>query len=128
MEGFHGSISYVGVQTVVQSGQSNVLRCRNWVDSDGNPSSGYAHGIGFSVTFQDGPRGKDDNGVLHPANGAFVEDLLAAAMQRLAFFQNSKFACAENAEAIEHIHAAISALERRSSARRSRGVLGSHST
>jgi hypothetical protein len=128
MEGFHGSISYVGCQTVVQSGQSNVLRCRNWVDKDGNPSSGYAHGIGFSVTFQDGPRGKDDQGQLQPANGAFVEDLLTAAMQRLAFFQNSRFNCSENAEAIEHINKALQALNRRASGRAQRGVLGSNQT
>lgn len=126
MEGFHGSIAYSGVQKVVQSGQSNHIRCRDWVDADGNPSSGYAQGVGMSVVFQDGPRGKRDDGTLQPANGAFVEDLLVAAMQRLAFFQNSKFAHPANADAIEHIAAAIKSLESRAKQRSDRGVLGAN--
>lgn len=124
MEGIHGSISHIGVQKVVQSGQSNPIRCRDWLDKDGNPASGYAHGVGMSVVFQDGPRGKLNDGTLAPASGAFVEDLLVAAMQRLAFFQQTKFAHDKNAEAIEHLHRAIDALDSRAKERARRGVLG----
>lgn len=114
------------MQTTWNQGQSNTLRCRNYLDGDGNPASGYVHGPGFSATFQDGPRGKDENGNLAPANGAFVEDLLAGAFQRLAHFQGTKFKHAKNAEAMEHIQRAIDALSSRAQERAARGVLGAN--
>lgn len=107
-------------------GQSNEVTARNHVDAAGNPAGGYAHGVGMCISFQDGPRGKGPDGSLGPANGAFVEDLLVAAQQRLAFFQESKFAHGANAEAIRHIHYAIEALHSRTKERESRGVLGQH--
>ena len=114
------------MQFTWNQGQSNVLRCRNYTDANGNPAGGYAHGVGITISWQDGPRGKNSSGELEPANGAFVEDALAAAFQRLAHFQNSKFKHERNAEAMEHIQNAINALNRRASERSSRGVLGSN--
>lgn len=104
-------------------GQSNEVTARNHVDADGNPAGGYAHGIGFCVSFQDGPRGKRGE-VLNPPNGAFVEDLMVAARQRLAFFQQSQYAHEANAEAIRHLDYAIECLHKRALERQSRGVLG----
>jgi hypothetical protein len=111
-------------QTVTTIGQSNPVRSRNYVDENGNPAGGYAHGIGLCVNFQDGPRGKTDGGELRPANGAFVEDLLVAAAERLRFFQSSRFAHPANQEAIDHINEAIRALHVRATDRAARGVLG----
>lgn len=105
-------------------GESNILICRNLCDREGNPAGGYAHGPGMTIAWQDGPRGKNPDGSLAPANGAFVEDALAAAHERLSFFQSSKFMHADNAEAIAHIQLAIDALSRRAKARAARGVLG----
>ena len=105
-------------------GQSNEITARNHVDSNGNPAGGYAHGVGMCVSFQDGPRGKTHAGDLAPANGAFVEDLLVAARQRLSFFQESRFACDANAECIRHIDYCIETLHNRAKERASRGVLG----
>jgi hypothetical protein len=113
-------------QDRVQMAQSNELNCRNYTDEHGNPSGGYAHGPGLCVEFQDGPRGKDAGGNLAPANGAFVEDLLVAARQRLAFFQRSRFAHNANANAMMHIEHALRALEERANERSGRGVLGSN--
>lgn len=104
-------------------GQSNEVLCRNYTDGN-NPSGGYAHGPGMCIAWQDGPRGKDIHGNLAPANGAFVEDALVAAYQRLAFFQDSQYAHPANAEAMDHINAAINALHARAIERASRGVLG----
>lgn len=115
-----------GPQIVVQSGQSNPIRTRDVVDIEGNPAGGYAHGIGLCVSFQDGPRGRDETGALKPANGAFVEDLLVAAAGRLEFFQASRFACDANADALKGIYSALTALHARAQSREARGVLGSH--
>jgi hypothetical protein len=111
-------------QRIEQMGQSNEIRCRN-IWQNGKPTGGYAHGPGMCIAWQDGPRGTVD-GVLQPANGAFVEDALVAAHQRLDFFQRSEFVHPDNAEAMGHIQSAIDALHRRAKARAERGVLGSH--
>lgn len=124
MDGFPGSIDYVGQQILTRNGQSNLITCRNYVDWDGNPGGGYAHGPGMCIAWQDGPRGKNDDGTLKPANGAFVEDALQAAAQRLAFFQQSKYADPANADALIYIDAAIKRLQRRAEERAARGVLG----
>ncbi len=109
-----------------QMGQSNPVLCSNSVGVDGNPTSGYAHGVGMCIAWQDGPRGKNPDGTLGPATGAFVEDALVAAKQRLEFFQRSKYACEENQSAIDSIAFAIDHLARRAGKRAERGVLGQH--
>ena len=113
-----------GPQQIRSAGQSNPIRCRNYIDGDGNPSSGYVHGVGMTIVFQDGPRGSTIGGELNPPNGAFVQDALLAAYQRLEFFQASRYACQANADAMLHIERAIEALHERAIERRSRGVLG----
>lgn len=110
--------------TVVCGGQSNGILCRNFTDNNGNPAGGYAHGRGISIVWQDGPRGKLPNGELAASNGAFVEDALVAAWQRLKFFQSSHFDHADNFEAMTHIQRALGSLERRAKERAARGVLG----
>ena len=113
-------------QQIAQLGQSNQIRCRNYVDVEGNPTGGYAHGPGMCVAFQDGPRGKTPDGTLQPANGTFVEDLITAAYQRLAFFQGSKFKHECNHRAMLHLEAALAALQERAKERAERGVLGAN--
>lgn len=120
----HSTTVFEGPQGVVTVAESNPIRTRNYTDADGNPAGGYAHGPGMCVSFQDGPRGRREDGTLAPANGAFVEDLLTAALQRLEFFQGSKYRHEANQEAIRHIVDALAALQNRATERRSRGVLG----
>lgn len=114
------------MQTQNQIGQSNNVIARNYTDNEGNPAGGYAHGVGLCIAWQDGPRGKNEDGTLLPANGAFVEDVLVAAHQRLDFFQRSKFTHPDNAEAMSHIYQAIECLNRRARERAARGVLGNN--
>jgi hypothetical protein len=80
----------------------------------------------MSIVWQDGPRGKDADGNLMPANGAFVEDAIAAAIQRLEFFQASKFKHEANQHAINKLHEALEALNSRAIKRAERGVLGAN--
>lgn len=112
------------MQTKNVAGQSNIVTARNYFDDQGNPAGGYAHGVGFCVSWQDGPRGKQPDGSLAPANGAFVEDLLVAVAQRLAFFQSTQYAHEANAEAMRLVNTAIETLAERARERANRGVLG----
>lgn len=77
------------------------------------------------INWQDGPRGQED-GTLAPPNGAFVEDVLWAALQRLEFFQESQYRCRENAIAITKIEEALFILKDRQLSRSERGVEGKH--
>ena len=108
----------------------------NFSDADGNPAGGNAKHVHvesaldgpitherFNIDWQDGPVDRKGAG---SANGAFVEDVLDVCARRLLFYENSAFACPENAEALEHVIAAIAALDRRRTARRAEGVEGQH--
>ena len=107
------------------------------VDSDGNPAGGNArdgpinhtdpHRCGFPgilIRWQDGPVA--DRHRYGAQNGAFVEDVLLCVKKRIEFYQASKFACMENAQALESVQTAIKALEDRRKDRRDRGVEGKH--
>lgn len=98
------------------------------VDPNGNPAGGITCGRGFNIAWQNGPL-VDPDGERGEQNGAFVEDIIAAAYGRLTFYQqagNGKFACLENAIAIEHLEAAFEALGRRTKRREAAGVEGTH--
>lgn len=107
------------------------IKATNVVDKDGNPTGGTVNmRMGernpLRVQWQDGPRGKDAEGNLGPSNGAFVEDVIWAALQRLEFFQTSKYAHPANAEAVSHLHQALEMLNTRRVERADRGVEGQH--
>lgn len=78
------------------------------------------------VKWQDGPRGQGEGQPLADPNGAFVEDVLWAALQRLEFFQDSKYRDRGNALAITHIEGALQALKDRQLERSFRNVEGKH--
>lgn len=82
------------------------------------------------INWQDGARGMDENPdgtpVLADPNGAFVEDVLWAALQRLEFFQESQYRCRENAIAITKIGEALFIMKDRQLSRSNRGVEGKH--
>lgn len=94
------------------------------LDADGNPAGGSTFGQGFAIAWQDGPLGREGERTL--ANGAFVEHVIEAAINRLAFYQSTKFAHPRNAQALEHLKAAIGALQMRTVERQARGVEGTH--
>ena len=103
----------------------NPLQVVNFVDSLGNPTGGGVEGVGLSVQWQNGPLGNP------PAlsNGAFLEDLIEAARQRLIFYQTAaegKFACRENALALTKLEEASMWLQARRDDRGARGVQGTY--
>lgn len=78
------------------------------------------------VNWQDGPRGQGEGQPLADPNGAFVEDVLWAALQRLEFFNESKYRDRANSLAITHIEQALQALKDRQLERSHRNVEGKH--
>ncbi len=107
--------------------ERNTLICVNDTDGSGNPTGGEVTGIGLDIIWQRGPLGRSPN-IARP-NGAFVDDVIEAARQRLAFYQEAaggKFACRENAIAITKLEEALHWLYARRQAREARGVQGTH--
>jgi len=96
----------------------------NYVDEQGNPAGGVVTGKGLEITWQDGPLGRGED--RQEPNGAFVETVINAVAQRIAYYQDSKFHCIENAIALGHLNAALEVLNERTNARNDRDVEGTH--
>lgn len=104
-----------------------LLDGHNDIDADGNPAGGEVKIAGSDalyVRWQNGPLAID--GVQREPNGAFAEDVIAAAIYRLEHYQQSRFACRDNAKALKHLYKALAALEHRTAERTARGVEGTH--
>lgn len=93
-------------------------------DTLGRPAGGITTGNGFAINWQNGPLAVD--GVRKEPNGAFVEDVIAAAIGRIEFYQSGEFHCLENAAALGHLKAAAEVLAERTRDRERRGVEGTH--
>lgn len=100
------------------------INVQNQIDENGNPTGGSVDGTGLNIRWQNGPLGRGDE--RKEANGAFVETVIAAAKQRLEFYQDSKFNCDYNAKAIQALDNAIWILNQRTADRETRGVEGEH--
>jgi len=100
------------------------------IDEDGNPAGGTSKAIGIDIRWQDGPIPKTEKGEpMQSPNGAFVEGVIEAAIQRIQFFQtatNGKFACRQNALALTKLEEALHWLDDRTAERIKRNVEGSH--
>lgn len=115
------------------------IRSEHFKDADGNPSGGNTFGAGFSIGWQHGPLGSHDakcnlsipNGCVagctrKPQNGAFVEDVIEAAADRIRHYQGTKFACNENAMALHSLEQALKYLDARTKAREAKGTEGTY--
>ena len=94
------------------------------IDENGNPNGGITSGKGFLIEWQKGPLGCGEN--RKEPNGAFVEGVIAAAIGRIKFYQDSKFKCRENAIALTHLETALLWLQARTAEREKKGVEGTH--
>ena len=94
------------------------------MDQDHNPAGGSTIGVGINIKWQNGPLGRGDDRV--PPNGAFVEDVIAAAVGRLKFYQASQFSCRENALAITKLEEALHWCNHRTMRREEEGTEGTH--
>jgi hypothetical protein len=95
--------------------KSDDVKSQFKTDENNNPTGGSTTGIGMSIEWQDGIK---NNG----QNGAFVEDVITAAIQRLEFFNDSKFRCRENSLAITKLEEALLWLNYRTANRQNQGV------
>lgn len=102
----------------------------HFYDENGNPAGGTTTGTGISISWQNGPLAVD--GVRKEPNGAFVDGVISAAIDRLKFYQGelpdttAKFKCRENALAITKLEEALHWLNHRTAEREARGVEGTH--
>lgn len=96
----------------------------NLKNEEGAPTGGGVRGTGLWIDWQHGPLGRGEE--RKEPNGAFVETVIAAAKQRLEFYQESDFACQENADAIESLDEALRDLDSRTKSREEREVEGTH--
>lgn len=102
------------------------INCDNQLDEHGRPAGGFVTGIGIAIKWQDGPL--REQGTDEPAepNGAFVETVIAAALQRIEHYQEGQFRCRENALAITKLEEALHWLDHRTKDREARKVEGTH--
>lgn len=96
----------------------------HWLDEHDRPEGGCTFGVGFAISWQHGPLGRGDD--RREPNGAFVEAIIKAAIGRIHFYNLNGFDCDENHEAIQHLEAALDALNSRTSRRERQGVEGTH--
>lgn len=98
----------------------------HWTDPDTQtPDGGQTFGPGFAVVWQRGPM-VDASGNRKTQNGAFVEDIIKAAVDRLEYYQGTKFAGTYNSQALMFLNQALDVLSQRTAERASRGVEGTH--
>ena len=97
---------------------------QHWNDENGNPEGGIASGTGFTISWQHGPLGRDEERV--KPNGAFVEDVIEACVDRISYYQDSRFNCSKNASALSFLKLALEALDSRTKDREAREVEGTH--
>ena len=101
--------------------------CSHELDDDGNPAGGTSQTVGALIDWQDGPLGRGED--REAPNGAFVEDIIMIAVDRLQWYQkvgDGKFRCRQNALAITKLEEAILWLDHRSADRQDRMVEGTH--
>ena len=94
------------------------------LDANGMPAGGKTVGTGIEIDWQNGPLGRGAN--RQEQNGAFVEGVINAAINRLQWYQDSKFKCRENALAITKLEEALHWLDWRTRRRERSGIEGTH--
>ena len=100
------------------------IQSSHFEDEDGNPAGGTTTGTGFTISWQNGPLGRGEDRT--EPNGAFVEGIITAALDRLEFYNAGKFRCRENSLAITHLEEALHWCNHRTAAREKRDVEGTH--
>ncbi len=102
------------------------LVVKDYLDSTGAPDGGEYESLGLNIRWQRGPLKPPGETEMMPPNGAFVETVIEAALRRLMFYQTTRFACQENADAIGHLLQARGAVEDRERRREAEGKLGTY--
>ncbi len=101
-----------------------MITSNHFTDREGNPAGGSTYGNGFAIAWQNGPLGRGAD--REEPNGAFVEDIIKAAIDRVEFYQRSKFACERNEITLVNLNQALISQESRTVDREAREVEGTH--
>lgn len=118
------------------------ITSQHFYDENGNPAGGHTSFTGCEIEWQNGPLANPD-GTRNAPSGAFVEGVVAAAIDRMRYYQGEgkyalqgtdtvpgvtpgKFRCRQNALAITHLEEALHWLQDRTAEREGRGVEGTH--
>ena len=96
----------------------------NKLDTNGRPAGGTVRGVGLAIDWQNGPLGRDAERI--QPNGAFVETVIYAALQRIEHYQAGQFKCRENALAITKLEEALHWLNSRTNRREAGKTEGTH--
>ena len=99
---------------------------QNRLDENGKPAGGVVNGVGLAINWQNGPLGSVVDSNRKEPNGAFVETVISAVVQRIEHYQATEFKCRENAIALTHLETALLWLNKRTMDRQERGVEGTH--
>jgi hypothetical protein len=113
-QGKGGIDEYIHIEVLDEPGQGGA--CHEYRIAGAGPTADA--GICFVIRFQNGPLRTVG------LNGVTMEALIAVVIDRLKGFQSGSFACESNAEAMEHLRMALSALQHRTDDRIERGVEG----
>lgn len=105
--------------------QPNTIRNDFITNADGNPTGGTSLARGVQITWQNGPLANAD-GTRKEPNGAFVEEVIQIAIDRIEFYNDSKFRCRENSLAITKLEEALHWLNSRTARREKQGIEGTH--
>lgn len=100
------------------------ITSNHFSDANGAPAGGTTFAPGLCIGWQNGPLAVD--GTRKEPNGCFVETVIRAAIDRLEYYQQSKFKCDYNDWAIEHLKTALDFCAARTADREKRGVEGTH--
>lgn len=100
------------------------IKGEHFNDENGNPAGGRTIGKGIDINWQNGPLGRGEE--RKEPNGAFVEGVIAAAIDRLEYYQSSKFKCRENALAITKLEEALHWCQHRTAKREQQNIEGTH--
>jgi hypothetical protein len=103
--------------------QQPFTQCSNHLDEDNNPAGGEVEATGLTINWQNGPLGRGPD--RQEPNGAFVETVIAAAIQRIQFYNSTNYS-RENSLAITHLQEAMHWLQHRTADREARQVEGTH--
>lgn len=76
------------------------------VGSGGKNKGGWTDGPGFTIQW-DAALGRG------PRDGAYIEDVILAAIQRLEHYESGPGKCAENKDAIDYLRQAVQCLAQR---------------
>lgn len=97
----------------------------NFNDENGMPAGGAVQGVGLDIVWQNGPLGRVGSDERIEPNGAFVETVLEAVLQRIAYYE-TVFGCEENRYAMGYIGEALAVLNARTQRRVEANVEGTH--